>query len=58
MSNENRVYRFFETCAYKNCTNGKANGERLYRFPLQTDKRYDLWIRNSGKICVSYKRLI
>jgi len=29
MSSENRVYRFFETCAYKNCTNGKANGKRL-----------------------------
>jgi len=46
MPNENSTYRYFEKCAYKNCMNGKTNGKRLYKFPLQTDKRHYLWIRN------------
>lgn len=58
MSDENRAYRFFEKCAYKDCINGKNNGKHLYRFPLQTDERYYLWIRNSGKFFILYKLLI
>lgn len=50
MSDQNKnVYRFFEKCAYKDCSNGKYNGKHLYRFPLHTDERHHLQIRNSGK---------
>lgn len=57
MSNQDRVYRFFDKCAYKDCMNGKRNGKRLYRFPLQKDERYHLWIRNSGKCFVEIYKL-
>lgn len=55
MSQQNCVYRYYDNCVYKDCMNGKRNGKRLYRFPLQTDERYCLWIRNSGKFFISYK---
>jgi len=34
---------------YKNCKNERSPGKHIYRFPLQTDARHYLWIRNSGK---------
>jgi len=49
MSNQYRVDRFYGNFMYKDCTSSKSQGKRLYRFPLQTDKRHHLWIRNSGK---------
>ncbi|XP_026827851.1 uncharacterized protein LOC113562470 [Ooceraea biroi] len=49
MSNQCRVDSVYDKCAYKNCRNGRySTGTHLYRFPLATDGRYHLWIRNSG----------
>lgn len=42
-------HRFYDKCVYLNCTNiRKKDGKRLFRFPLQTDARRDVWIHNSG----------
>lgn len=50
MSNQYRVAFFFDKCVYKDCTSERLLcGKRLFRFPLQTDVRHKLWIRNSGK---------
>ncbi|XP_072744907.1 uncharacterized protein [Anoplolepis gracilipes] len=48
MSKQCRVNNFFDKCMYKNCANKKSDKKRLYRFPLQTDERFYLWIHNSG----------
>ena len=35
---------------YKDCINGRvSHDKRIYRFPLSTDARQNIWIRNSGK---------
>jgi len=40
---------------YKNCRNGRySTGSHLFRFPLSTNPRHKLWIRNSGKFFMFY----
>lgn len=49
MSKQCRVNNFFDKCMYKDCANKRSDEKHLYRFPLQTDDRFHLWIHNSGK---------
>lgn len=45
MSNQCRIDNFYDKCVYKDCTNSRSHGKRLYRFPLKTDERKDWdWI--------------
>lgn len=53
MSDQCNINNFYDKCMYKDCTNSKSHGKRLYRFPLKTDERHHLWIRNSGKIYIN-----
>ncbi|XP_029159104.1 uncharacterized protein LOC114931292 [Nylanderia fulva] len=48
MSNQCHLDTFYDKCMYKNCTSSRSLEKRIYRFPLQTDNRYHLWISNSG----------
>lgn len=50
MSKQCHVNNFYDKCMYKDCTNLRSDEKRLYRFPLKTDERHHLWIRNSGKV--------
>lgn len=49
MSEQYRTDNFYDKCMYKDCTNSRSEEKRLYRFPLHTDQRHHVWIRNSGK---------
>lgn len=50
MNNQCPSESVYDTCAYRNCRNGRfSTGAHLFRFPLSTDARYKIWIRNSGK---------
>lgn len=49
MSSQCGYNKFYKKCMYKDCENGRfAHDKRIYKFPLQTDSRHKLWIRNSG----------
>jgi len=48
--------KFYNKCMYKDCVNGRvAHKKHIYRFPLQTDVRHNLWIRNNGKFIYIHK---
>jgi len=51
----NHIKKFFNKCMYMDCVNERSLGKHIYRFPLQTDARHYLWIRNSGKFMYIYK---
>jgi len=49
------INKFFNNCMCKNCVNERSLGKHIYRFPLQTNVKRYLWIRNSDKFMFIYK---
>jgi len=55
MSDQCRVETVYDKCMYKNCRNGRySTGTHLFRFPVITDAKCQLWIRNSGKFFILF----
>jgi len=55
MGDQCRVETIYDKCMYRNCRNGRySTGTRLFRFPVTTDARCQLWIRNSGKFFILF----
>lgn len=59
MNNQCRSENIYDKCAYRNCYNGRfSTGAHLFRFPLNTDARYTIWIHNSGKFLTFFLYLL
>jgi len=55
MNKQDCIETVYDKCMYKNCRNGRySTGSHLFRFPLSTNPRHKLWIRNSGKFFMFY----